>query len=277
MSIISHLLQGISNLTATSKQIKPDILLLQFTIVNACIVGNPQNKDEEWVLVDTALEHSTKHIVKAAEELFGEGSRPKAIILTHGHFDHVGSVMELANLWDIPVYAHEKELPYITGKKDYPQGDPTVDEGLVAKLSPTFPHHAIDLGIRAVALPSDGSVPGMPGWRWIFTPGHTEGHISLFRDSDRILIAGDAFTTTKQESLASVLTQQQEVKGPPAYLTTDWKAAEDSVKILASLKPSLVIPSHGVPLQGEELTNHLENLARHFEDITVPEHGRFVE
>jgi len=81
-------------------------------------------------------------------------------------------------------------------------GDPTVDEGMVAKMSSTFPHHtSIDIGFRAVALTSDGSIPGMDGWRWIHTPGHTEGHISLFRESDRILIAGDAFTTTKQESL----------------------------------------------------------------------------
>jgi hypothetical protein len=39
----------------------------------------------------------------------------------------------------------------------------------------------------------------MPGWRWMHTPGHTEGHVCLFRNSDRTLIAGDAFTTTKQE------------------------------------------------------------------------------
>ena len=40
----------------------------------------------------------------------------------------------------------------------------------------------------------------MPGWRWVHTPGHTAGHVSLFRDADRTLIAGDAFVTTKQES-----------------------------------------------------------------------------
>jgi len=139
----------------------------------------------------------------------------------------------------------------------------------------TFPHTSIDLGYRVAALPPDGTVPGMPGWKWIHTPGHTEGHVSLFREKDRVLIAGDAFSTVKQESLLSV-TQSEQISGPPAYLTTDWHAAEDSVKRLRNLKPSLVIPSHGLPMKGEELTRHLDMLARHFEEIAVPEQGRFV-
>ena len=64
----------------------------------------------------------------------------------------------------------------------------------------------------------------MQGWRWIFTPGHSPGHISLFRDSDRTLIVGDAFVTTKQESLMSVMTQRMEMHGPPMYFTPDWPA-----------------------------------------------------
>jgi Zn-dependent hydrolases, including glyoxylases len=154
--------------------------------------------------------------------------------------------------------------------------DPTVDEGLVAKLSPTFPHMGIDISFYAAALPDDGSIPGMPGWRWIHTPGHTEGHISLFRDKDRVLIVGDAFATTKQESLLSVMTQSEQISGPPKYLTTDWKAAETSVKLLMDLKPSLAIPSHGKPMKGEDLTQHLELLVNNFDEIAKPKQGRFV-
>jgi glyoxylase-like metal-dependent hydrolase (beta-lactamase superfamily II) len=62
-------------------------------------------------------------------------------------------------------------------------------------------------------------VPGAPGWRWIPTPGHSPGHISLLRDSDRTIVAGDAFTTTKQESLVAALTQRAEIHGPPMYFT----------------------------------------------------------
>lgn len=273
----NKMVEGLSAMTTSSKEITPDILMLQFTIVNVCLVGNSGGMTGDWVLVDTGLENSADFILQSVEKRFGKDTRPQAIILTHGHFDHVGSVIKLSNLWDVPVYAHELEMPYITGKKDYPVADSTVSSGMVAKMSPTFPHTSIDIGYRTVALPSDGSVPGMPGWKWIHTPGHTDGHISLFRERDRMLLAGDAFTTVKQESLASVITQNEKISGPPAYLTTDWKAAEESVKRLRDLKPSLVIPSHGQPMKGEELARHLDMLVHHFDQIAVPEQGRFVD
>ena len=56
--------------------------------------------------------------------------------------------------------------------------DPRIG-GKVAEMSPSFPHTSIDLGERVFALPQDGKIPGIPGWRWIHTPGHTEGHISF--------------------------------------------------------------------------------------------------
>ncbi|HEX9062322.1 MAG TPA: MBL fold metallo-hydrolase [Clostridia bacterium] len=271
--MINSLLKGLSKLTSTSHQITWDIMLMQFTIVNALIVG----EEKEWVLVDTGLENSYDYILKSCNERFGKGSRPAAIILTHGHFDHVGSVTMLAKEWDVPVYAHKLEIPYITGAKDYPEADPNVDEGLVAKMSPAFPNKGINIGYRAVELPPDGGIPGMPGWRYVHTPGHTEGHVSLFRESDRILIAGDSFTTTKQESLLSVLTQREQVKGPPAYFTTDWMLAKKSIKRIEELKPQLALPSHGSPMKGDELTRHLDMLNRSFDEIAVPEHGRFVD
>jgi glyoxylase-like metal-dependent hydrolase (beta-lactamase superfamily II) len=272
----NKIVEALAAMTESTLQITPDILILQFTIVNACIVSASSTRGNQWILVDTGLENSGEFILQAAEEKFGKDSRPEAIILTHGHFDHVGSVIELSNHWEVPVYIHQLELPYITGKKDYPLADSTVDEGLVAKMSTTFPHRSINIGYRAAALPLDGSVPGIPGWEWIHTPGHTEGHISLFRKKDGVLIVGDAVSTIKQESLMSVLTQNEEISGPPKYLTTDWISAEKSVKRLSDLKPSLAIPSHGQPMKGEELTCHLEMLVNNFDKIAKPEQGRFV-
>ena len=99
----------------------------------------------------------------------------------------------------------------------------------MARTSFLFPRGAIDLGDRVHALPADSSVPGMPGWRWIHTPGHSPGHISLVRDADRTVITGDAFVTTKQESLRAIMQQRQEMHGPPMYFTPDWDAARESV------------------------------------------------
>src|SRR4051812_29789160 len=69
------------------------------------------------------------------------------------------------------------------------------------------------------APPADGSVPALPSWRAIHTPGHAPGHVSLFRESDRLLLAGDAFVTTKQESAVAALLKPRVIHGPPAYFT----------------------------------------------------------
>ena len=65
--------------------------------------------------------------------------------------------------------------------------------------------------------------------------------MSFFRESDRALIVGDAFVTTKQESALAVLTQRPELHGPPMYFTPDWDRAWSSVKALAALEPLVAL------------------------------------
>ena len=217
-----------------------------------------------------------RKIISVIEERFGKNSRPKAIILTHGHFDHVGAIIDLVKYWQIPVYAHELELPYLTGKKSYPEPDPTVEGGMIAKLSPVFPNEPINLGSQVEILPSNRSVPYMSGFRWIHTPGHTPGHISLFREEDGALIVGDAFVTVKQESLYKVFTQEQEISGPPRYFTPDWEQAFQSVKKLEALRPSVAVTGHGLPMAGELLTDSLNKLVKEFDCIAIPDYGKYV-
>jgi glyoxylase-like metal-dependent hydrolase (beta-lactamase superfamily II) len=258
--------------TTTVDQVVPDLTRLRFLFVNLFLYGSSAN----WVLIDAGLQGSAGTIVDTAEDRFGRGAVPQAIILTHGHFDHVGAFPELFEHWDVPVYAHRLELPHLTGQADYPPPDPTVGGGAMALMSFAYPNKAIDLGARVRALPDDGSVPNMPGWRWLHTPGHTAGHVSLFRDGDRCLIAGDAFVTTKQESLYAVVTQEPEVHGPPAYFTPDWANARRSVERLAALRPAIAATGHGPPLGGHDLSDGLEKLAHEFDRVAVPEQGRYV-
>ena len=253
----------------------PDLFCYTNQIVNLMVVGNPAETNE-FVLIDAGMPKSAEEIKDMVKERFGENARPKAIVLTHGHFDHVGSLVELLEEWKVPVYAHELELPYLTGRKDYPPGDPSVDSGLVAKMSPMFPNHGIDISEQVKTLPEDGSVPTMPGWKWVHTPGHTPGHISLFREQDKALIAGDAFVTVKQESLYKVLTQTQEISGPPRYYTTDWKAAFESVRKLEALKPEVAVTGHGLPMSGAELAKSLHYLVENFKEIAMPEDSKYL-
>jgi glyoxylase-like metal-dependent hydrolase (beta-lactamase superfamily II) len=269
--------QQAARLTGSPLEVASDVACLPLSLVNVYLVGDQYAGDREWVLVDAGVAFSAGEIVRAAAERFGPNARPAAIILTHGHFDHVGALPDVADRWEAPIYAHELEMPYLTGRSSYPPPDPAVGGGAMSLLSRFYPRGPIDLGSRVHTLPADGSVPGMRGWRWIHTPGHTAGHVSLFRDSDRVLIAGDAFVTQRQESALAVLTQRQEVRRPPAYYTTDWKSAHRSVEKLAELRPEVAATGHGVPMYGERMRGELDYLVRHWDRVATPTYGRYVD
>jgi glyoxylase-like metal-dependent hydrolase (beta-lactamase superfamily II) len=116
----------------------------------------------------------------------------------------------------------------------------------------------------------------MMGWRWLHTPGHAPGHISLWREADRLLIAGDAFITTRQESAYAAITQAPEMHGPPMYFTPDWDNARRSVQKLAALSPETVVTGHGQAMQGPEMRAALNVLADRFDEIAVPKTGRYI-
>lgn len=229
-----------------------------------------------WALVDAGLKWSAPKIRHMAEELFGEGSKPTAIILTHGHFDHVGALATLIDEWNVPVYAHSLETPYLTGQSAYPPPDPTVGGGLMSSMSWMYPRGPINVKDFVRKLPNDNSIPGLTDWKYIHTPGHSPGHISLFRESDRVLIAGDAFVTTKAESAVFALSGIKHVSGPPKYFTCNWASAELSVIKLSALDPEVAATGHGVCMRGEELRGALKNLSTHFKAVAVPEEGRYV-
>ena len=252
-----------------------DITGLTTLLVNVFFIGAPGSDD--WVLIDAAIPGQANRIARAAAELYSAGNPPKAIILTHGHFDHVGSLHAMLELWpDTPLYAHWLELPYLTGQADYPPPDPSVGGGMLARTSRLLPRRAYDFRPHIHPLPHDYSLPHLDGWRWVHTPGHTPGHIALFRDSDRTLLPADAFCTQKQESLLGVLTQKLVIHGPPMYFTSDWVQARASVQKLAALHPTAAAPSHGLPIYHPRLEHDLTHLATHFDEGALPTDGRYV-
>lgn len=254
--------------------IAPGIRGLRIIFVNVFGISHPNGS---WTLVDCALPFSATLIRRWAEKNFS--GPPNAIFLTHGHFDHVSAAGELAGDWDVPVYAHRLEFPYLTGKQDYPAPNVGAGGGLMSLLSPLYPRGPVNLGDRLRELPFAGiepaSMPQLPGWECIHTPGHTPGHVSFFRPGDRVLLVGDAFCTTKPESFfEAAIAQTPELHGPPSFFTADWDEAGRSVQRLAQLGPALVAPGHGKPIAVANVPNELERLAREFERVAVPENEK---
>jgi glyoxylase-like metal-dependent hydrolase (beta-lactamase superfamily II) len=259
--------------TVPLDSIATGIVGLRILFVNVYAVAG----EAGWTLVDAGLNGSAGLIKRWAAKHFGTAP-PNGIVLSHGHFDHIGAIDELIETWSVPVYAHREELPYLTGEQSYPPPDPTVGGGMMARMASLYPRRPIDLGAWVRELPADGSIPVLPGWQWVHSPGHTAGHVSLFRPVDRTLIVGDAFCTTKQESFfAAVVTQRPELHGPPAYFTTDWEAARDSVQRLASLQPAFIAPGHGQPMAGDDTLRSLVELAERFDHVARPDHGRYIQ
>src|SRR4051812_42966564 len=144
-----------------TREIVPDLAYRQIAIVNVMFFGEPGAGDGKWVLIDAGIPGSAAAIRTAARARFGQSGRPSAIVMTHGHFDHVGSLEVLSAEWDVPVYAHRLEHPYLNGTTSYPPADPSVGGGLMALLSPLYPTRPVDVSPRLQAFPDDHSIPGM--------------------------------------------------------------------------------------------------------------------
>jgi glyoxylase-like metal-dependent hydrolase (beta-lactamase superfamily II) len=248
-------------------EIATGVYWLKISIANVYFVKSASG----WSLIDTAIPDKGQIIRDAASSLLGS-TEPDAILLTHGHMDHCGSALELARAWNAPVYIHADEMPYIAGKMTYPPPDPSVG-GFMALLVRFMSPRMINLEGLPKTLES-GEVPGLPEWRSIFTPGHSPGHVSFFRASDRTIIAGEAVLTANYDSFFDFVTGKQVISRPPAPVTCDWKAARRSVEELAALDPKVLACGHGVPMRDAETAAKFRAFAKNF---PAPAKGRYVE
>jgi glyoxylase-like metal-dependent hydrolase (beta-lactamase superfamily II) len=251
------------------KEIARGVFRLPVSITNVYFVGE---RSGPWVLVDTGIAGRAWQIRQAAESLYGWDTRPEAILLTHGHADHSGSALDLAQLWDVEIFAHRLEMPYITGKSAYPPLDPTVG-GFLAMLGRFVSPAVLNLGDSVRPLESGWESFGLDDWEVHHTPGHSPGHVAFFRPSDGTLLAGDALTTVNLDSLVETAARFPRVGRPPAPSTSDWIKAEESVKLLAELRPLTIACGHGIPMTGGKAVMQLAELATHF---PAPLQGRYV-
>jgi glyoxylase-like metal-dependent hydrolase (beta-lactamase superfamily II) len=241
-----------------------------------------------WVLIDAALANCGRLIRKTAESLFGTNTRPASILLTHDHPDHAGSALELARMWDCPVYVHPDELPLVAIEdlstiKKYAN---PLDRWIVLPLLRAMPRRRVEVmlsnaSIKEVvqAFVPSAAVPSLPDWECIPTPGHTPGHVAFFRISDRVLITGDAILTVNLNSFSGFVLwglrlHKQRVSGPPWYSTWNWQAAKESVTVLARREPRVLAPGHGVPMSGDFVARELRAFADRFSGPASEKHTK---
>ena len=237
-------------------------------VVNAYCVSEPGGR---WFLVDTGFPGQAEKVRRALGDL-GLRGRPEHILLTHAHLDHAGGARTLARAWGVPVYVHPLDIIYARGR-DYPRPDPTIGGALAMVTRFNRGPSTAYVGEAAMPLPEGGTVPGFAEWRWLHTPGHTPGHVSLWREGDRTLVAGDACIMTDSDSFTAHVIRAPRVCRPGAPTTYDWGAARRSVGALASLLPRCLACGHGEPIAGPDAAQGLERLARTFQ---APERGRYV-
>ena len=223
-----------------------------------------------WVLIDTAWPGRGRLIKAAAESVFGAGTRPQAIVLTHIHPDHSGSALELARMWDLPVRVHPGEVVLAPGGYQPEYASP-LDRWLIAPVLRLVPRRIVEasrsrnsLEGTAQAFDPAAGVPGLPDWQAVPTPGHTPGHLAFFRGKDRVLITGDAVLTVNVNSVPRLLAGKREVAGPPWISTWNWPAAKESVAALARLNPDVLACGHGRPIAGPQAAAGLAALAGRF-------------
>jgi glyoxylase-like metal-dependent hydrolase (beta-lactamase superfamily II) len=212
------------------------------------------HSDPGWVLIDAAWPGNAELIRDTAESLFGPGTHPAAILLTHIHPDHSGSAGGLARAWQAPVYVHADELPMARGEY-LPQYGMPLDRWVVVPLMRLLPRStrqritaAGDITDVTRALDPAAGVPGLPGWRVVAAPGHTPGSVAYLRPDDGVLVSGDALLTVDLNSLPGLLLGRQRLAGPPWCTTWNRQAAQRSLSALAELEPRVIAPGHGNPL-----------------------------
>ncbi|WKX01708.1 MBL fold metallo-hydrolase (plasmid) [Rhodococcus aetherivorans] len=217
-----------------------------------------------WVLIDAGWAGDADRIEATTRRVLGVGERPEAIVLTHAHPDHSGAARELADRWSCPVFVHPDELPIAQGDFETMRAVAgPLDRWVILpamRMMGRRRRAAVLAGntLGAVARPlrPGEPVPGLAGWEVVATPGHTPGHISLLRTTDRVVIAGDALLTLRLNSVRGLLHQQPGLSGPPWYTTWSRGAAAASIRRLADLDPTVLAPGHGHPLTGPD-TAHL--------------------
>lgn len=208
------------------KEIAPDVWQLRSSLIpntiNAYLVGD--------VLVDAGARMDRGRIMKELK-----GRELSAHVLTHAHADHQGASKAVCERFGVPFWVHEAD---VAAAEDPEVMRDTMPSHPIAR---TFwklfhgPGHPVDRVLK------EGDE--VAGFEVLHVPGHSAGHIALWREADRVLIAGDVIATIDQIGLFP------RVGEPKKFFTPDPAQNRESIRRIAALRPSVVAVGHGPPLR----------------------------
>lgn len=185
------------------------------------------------------------------------------VILTHHHVDHCGQLEQLRKVSGCRTYAHPLAVPYVRLERDFMQyhdeffaslyrecGVPEEFQTVITKyrkLLETFQDPSdIDIWLR-----HDTCLPHLPEWRVFYTPGHSQSHLSLFREVDRVMIAGDHLI---KHISSNAFTEPPRDRSHQRPLTL--VQYRNALQMCADMGIDLALSGHGEPID-----NHRELIA----------------
>ena len=163
--------------------------------------------------------------------IFGEieGRELSMLALTHAHPDHQGVAKDVCDARGIPLACHAGDVDAMEGRRTV-----AASSHPIAQMSNRFwagPPHEVG---RVLAEGDE-----VAGFRVVHAPGHSAGEVIFFRDSDRVAICGDVIRSM------SYATGRPLIAEPPDFYNADSAENRRSIRKLADLNPSQILPGHG--------------------------------
>jgi hydroxyacylglutathione hydrolase len=207
------------------KQLAEDVYMLK---------GFPPNAINVYVasevLIDSATRQAEKRIFKqiAGRKLTGHA-------LTHVHPDHQGCSHVVCERLDIPLWVGQDDVPAMETAGSVVGGKVPAWTKRIQERYWVGPPHPVSRALR------EGDE--VAGFTVLDTPGHTRGHVSFWREFDRVLILGDVINNM------NLFTGVPGLNEPPALFAVDPAQNRASIRRLAALRPALALFGHGAPLR----------------------------
>lgn len=206
------------------------------------MVDGGANTDVAWRALESGV-----------EEVASGWGKVRLHVVTHMHVDHIGLAPRIREATGAPLAMGRLDAERSAHAAAHPEEEARYRERLLteAGVSPELVARAAapaPAAGRAAYVSCDhplpepfSSLPGFNGWKAVWTPGHTAGHISLYRSDDGVLIAGDAVL---RDVTPTIGVNRQRVDPVADYL--------DALARLEELRPRLVLPGHGAPITDPE-------------------------